>query len=235
MVCGFPAGRVATAVADDAQLCGIIANSGFVTADCQRDLVNKSPSTRVSLVMRLRDSQDAEGWRQFVEIYAPLIHAYGLHHGLQDADAADLAQEVLQRVATTAGRFEYDPARGTFRGWLFTITRNVLRKMAARKGRQPRGSGDTQMRAVLEEQPDNRVLEAEWDAEYRWNLLHWAAQRVKPEFREATWQAFWLTVIEQKEIDEVARNLTLTVGAVYIARSRVTSRIREVIAAVEGE
>lgn len=195
-----------------------------------------SPSvTRASLLLRIRDPQDRVAWGEFVQLYAPLIHAYGVHRGLQDADAADLVQEVLRRVSRSVPQFDYNRQRGSFRGWLLTVTRNELRKMAARKQRQASGSGDTQMHGLLAQQPDVRDPDADWDREYRWRLFHWAAERVKPEFREATWRAFWLTVVETHEIEAAARQLKLSVGAVYIARSRVTARIREEIRAAEGE
>ena len=192
-------------------------------------------TTRASLLLRIRDPRDRIAWGEFVELYAPLIHAYGMHHGLQDADAADLAQEVLRRVARSAAGFEYDPSRGSFRGWLFTVTRNELSKLVERGAKKAKGSGDTAMHEVLAQQPDKSRDEEEWDREYQWNLFHWAAERVRAEFREATWQAFWLTAVGGREASEVARELNISGGAVYIARSRVTARIRQEIQAVEGE
>src|SRR5687767_1903259 len=98
--------------------------------------MSKSPETRPSLLVRIRDARDHAAWGEFVEVYAPLVHAYARSRGLQDADAADVAQEVLQAVATHAGRFDYQPDRGTFRGWLFQVTLNKLRRMTApRKGK----------------------------------------------------------------------------------------------------
>jgi RNA polymerase sigma-70 factor (ECF subfamily) len=192
-------------------------------------------TTRASLLLRIRDPRDRIAWGEFVELYAPLIHAYGMHHGLQDADAADLAQEVLRRVARSAADFEYDPARGSFRGWLFTVTRNELSKLVVRGAKKTKGSGDTAMHDVLAQQPDKSRDEEEWDREYQWTLFHWAAERVRAEFREATWQAFWLTAVGGREAGDVAGELNISVGAVYIARSRVTARIRQEIQAVEGE
>ncbi len=174
-------------------------------------------------------------WGEFVELYAPLVHAYGMKHGLQDADAADLAQEVLRRVARSAAEFEYDPARGRFRGWLFTVTRNELSKLVVRNAKKAKGSGDTQVHEVLAQQPERAPDEQEWDREYQWTVFHWAAERVRQEFREATWQAFWLTAVGGREAADVARELNVSVGAVYIARSRVTARIRQEIQTVEGE
>ena len=85
-----------------------------------------SDATRPSLLVRIRDARDREAWGQFVEIYAPLVYDLARRRGLQDADAADLTQEVLRSVSGAIGRLDYDPARGTFRSWLFTVTRNAI-------------------------------------------------------------------------------------------------------------
>jgi len=92
-----------------------------------------SPHTRPSLLVRIRDAADREAWRQFVELYAPLVYRFARRRGLQDADAADLTQDVLQAVARSSGRLEYDPRRGTFRGWLFTVDRNKLHTFLRRQ------------------------------------------------------------------------------------------------------
>lgn len=125
-------------------------------------------------------------WEEFVRLYAPLIHAYAMRRGLQDADAADLAQEVLMWVLRSVPGFEYDPARGSFRGWLFQVTRHQLLKWIQRRNRQPVGSGASELRQFLEQQPDEASDAAAWDRASQWHLFHWAAKRVQPEFREAT-------------------------------------------------
>ena len=81
--------------------------------------------TRASLLVRIRDQRDGAAWSQFVEIYSPLIYGFGRKHGLQDADAVDLTQEVLRIVARTAERFEYDAKLGSFRGWLSPTRRGI--------------------------------------------------------------------------------------------------------------
>src|SRR5438132_7960469 len=88
--------------------------------------MQESPATRASLLVRLRDGSDTEAWQEFVHLYAPVIYGFARKRGLQDADAADMMQEVLRSVSNAAPRLEYDPARGTFRGWLFTVTRNKV-------------------------------------------------------------------------------------------------------------
>jgi RNA polymerase sigma factor (sigma-70 family) len=191
-------------------------------------------ATRATLLLRIRNPQDHLAWGEFVTLYAPLIHAYGRRQGLQDSDAADVTQEVLSRVARSAAGFEYDPARGSFRGWLLTITRNEVRKLADRRTRDTRGTGDSDVRQFLEQQPDPQDEEI-WQQDYQWNLFQWVADKVRGEFREATWQAFWRTAVLDQEVDCVATELQLSPGAVYVARSRVTARIREAIHAIEGE
>jgi RNA polymerase sigma-70 factor (ECF subfamily) len=105
----------------------------------------------------------------------------------------------------------------------------------ARSRKETRGSGDTAVQGLLAQQPERGEPDDQWDREYRWNLLLWAAERVKHEFREATWQAFWRTVVEGGPIEATAQQLKLSVGAVYIARSRIIARIRQEIQAVEAD
>src|SRR5687767_693005 len=112
--------------------------------------MNPNPETRASLLVRIRDGSDDEAWRLFVDLYGPLVYAFGRRNGLQDADAADLTQDVLQSVAGAVRGLEYDPRRGSFRGWLHTVARNRL--LDFHRKRQTRGSGDTAVHAVLEAQ-----------------------------------------------------------------------------------
>ena len=197
--------------------------------------MSDSPATRATLLIKVRDSQDQVAWNQFVEIYAPLIHRYGLHRGLQDADAADLAQDVLESIAGAVKSFEYDPDRGSFRGWLFTITLNKLRRMMTKRGKQERGSGETAIQAVLHEQPGRESDEDEWNRQHQLRLFHWAAEQVRDAFEESTWTAFWQTAVENEAAPNVAERLGITAGAVHIAKSRVLARIRLKIQSVEEE
>jgi len=190
--------------------------------------------TRASLLLRIRDPKDGLAWSEFVRLYAPLLHSYGMKNRLQDSDAADLTQDALRLVFRAAPEFRYDPAKGSFRGWLFTIARNEIRKFITRKAHRERGTGDSDMRQILEEQPDAQPDEGEWDREYQLTLFHWAAERVKVDFRDATWQVFWRTVVQNEPVEVVSRELGLTTGAVYIARSRVLTRIKQEIATAHG-
>jgi RNA polymerase sigma-70 factor (ECF subfamily) len=186
------------------------------------------PPTRASLLLRLRDPHDGAAWRQFVELYAPLVYGYARKQGLQDADAADLTQDVLGAVAGAIGRLEYDPARGAFRNWLFTVVRRKLADWRrARRGRL-RG-GDPAPPDVLEQAPAPAAAEAEWQAEWERQVFAWACEQVRREVTDSTWQAFWRTAFQGQPGKRVAADLGLSVAAVYLARSRVLARLRELV------
>ncbi len=197
--------------------------------------MDESPATRPSLLVRIRDPRDERAWAEFLEIYGPLVHRLARLKGLQDADAADLTQDVFRAVASAIDRWDPDPALGSFRGWLFRISRNLIVNVLIARDRHPRGSGDTDMRVLLESQPAPAGPEsALFDEEYRRRVFRWAAEHVRPEFREPTWQAFWRTAVDGRPPKEVAESLGQSVGTVYIARSRVLARLRAAIEDVEG-
>jgi RNA polymerase sigma-70 factor (ECF subfamily) len=186
------------------------------------------PSTRHSLVLRLHNPNDEAAWAEFVSVYEPFIYRLARRKGLQDADAQDLCQEVFRRVATAIESWDPDPAKGSFRGWLFRIARNLIINFLTSQSRQVRGTGRTTVQELLEAQQDaDARAEAEFEAEFKRRAFHWAAEQVQHEFAESTWQAFWRTGVENRPVAAVADELGLSPGAVYIARSRVLARLRE--------
>ena len=187
------------------------------------------PVTRVTLLARIRDGRDADAWREFVQIYGPVVYRFARNRGLQDADAADLMQDVLRSVARNAHRMEYDPARGTFRGWLYTVTRNKIYNFLNGQRHRPKGTGDTDAHERLDATParDADAPDAEWELEYQRRLSARAMDRVRGEFQPATWRAFWETAVEGKAAGEVGAGLNMSPGAVYVAKSRVIARLRD--------
>jgi RNA polymerase sigma-70 factor (ECF subfamily) len=184
------------------------------------------PPTRASLLVRLRDPRDAAAWGEFVDLYAPLIYHYARKQGLQDADAVDLSQEVISTVARAVGRLEYDPRRGRFHAWLFTVVRRKLSNWRRAQKHRPRGSGDTATQRRLEQSPAVETEESDWEADWQERVYAWACEQVRREVSEATWQAFWRTAIGRQPGKQVAADLGLTVAAVYHARSRVLARLK---------
>ncbi|MBX9584285.1 MAG: sigma-70 family RNA polymerase sigma factor [Gemmataceae bacterium] len=187
------------------------------------------PLTRVTLLTRIRDGRDADAWREFVQVYGPVVYRFARNRGLQDADAADLMQDVLRSVARHADRLDYDPKKGTFRGWLYTVTRNKIYNFLSAQKNRPRGSGDADAHERLDATParDEDGPDEEWEREYQRRLSARAMDRVKGEFQPATWQAFWGTAVDGKPAAEVGAALKMSPGAVYVAKSRVLARLRD--------
>jgi RNA polymerase sigma factor (sigma-70 family) len=190
------------------------------------------PTTRASLLVRLRDPLDAAAWRQFVTLYGPLIYGYARKQGLQEADAADLSQDVLVAVAGTVGRLDYDPVRGRFRNWLFTVVRRKLANWRrARRSRVDGGNNPTHER-VLDQCAAPEDTEADWEGEWEQRIFVWACEEIRPDVTATTWQAFWRTAIDDRAGKDVAADLGLSVAAVYRARCRVLARLKDLIRSV---
>jgi RNA polymerase sigma-70 factor (ECF subfamily) len=195
-----------------------------------------APITRPSLLVRIRDSSDHQAWSQFVELYAPLIYGFARKHGLQDADAADLTQDVLRVVAKTIHGLDYDRQRGSFRGWLFTVVRNKLHNFVTRRRPYEHGTGDTGAHKLLQEQPaPEEEAGALWEEDYEKQLFACAAKQVQSRVQESTWQAFWQTAVLGKSGKDVAKELQLTVAAVYLAKSRVMAQLKEQVRQLREE
>ncbi|MFO0917782.1 MAG: sigma-70 family RNA polymerase sigma factor [Planctomycetaceae bacterium] len=188
-----------------------------------------SPLTRASLLVQLRDGSNTTAWHEFVTLYGSMVYGFARKRGLQDADAADLMQDVLRSVNQAIGRLDYDRKRGTFRGWLFTITRNKVFNFLSARRLRPQGSGDTAANKLLETQPGDSDGGEEWELEYQRRLAGVAMEQVKLEFQEKTWHAFWLTAVEGRSAADASHETGLSAGAVYVAKSRVLARLKEAI------
>lgn len=191
------------------------------------------PETRASLILRLADAADAQAWDDFVQIYAPLVYRLARRHGLQPADADDLVQDVLSAVARSVATWLARPDRGQFSPWLLRIAKNLAVNSLTRHKHRPIGTGDSNVAHLLSQHPANGDAGGEFDLEYRRELFLWAAQRVREQFTLPTWQAFWLSTVEDKPIAAVASELKMSIGSVYISRSRVMTRLRELIKGYE--
>ncbi|MFO0902398.1 MAG: sigma-70 family RNA polymerase sigma factor [Pirellulales bacterium] len=181
-------------------------------------------NTRPSLLLRIRDARDVQAWEEFVQVYGPMIYRYCRKRGCQEADAADVAQEVLSRVTRAIGAFEYRPDRGRFRDWLGVLTRNEVLRFQGRRQRAGQAVGGDEP-GPIEEAPSGR--DPLWLDAFHARLLEAALDRVQPHFEPATWQAFALVWLDDLPAAEVAQRLAVPLEGVYVAKSRVLKRLRE--------
>jgi RNA polymerase sigma factor (sigma-70 family) len=196
-------------------------------------LTNSTPETRASLLIRVRDPVDQAAWNEFDEIYRPIILRLARQKGMQEANADDVAQQVLMAVSKALEQRGHDPERAKFRTWLGRVAHNAILN-ALTRGKPDRGSGNSALRALLSEHeshsgPDSDLLRLE----YRREVFRWAARQVRKEFHQATWDAFWMTAVEGRAVEVVAEELAKSQGAIYTARSRVMRRIQEKVAEYE--
>ncbi len=191
-------------------------------------------ATRVTLLGRLRlDPRNQAAWDEFVDQYGGKIYGWCRKWNLQEADAQDVTQNVLLRLAQKLGAFSYDPAR-SFRAWLKTLTQHALSDFLEARQRPGQGSGDShvgRLLASLEARDDlARQLEEEFDRE----LLREAMARVRLRVAPQTWQAFELTAIEGLSGAAAAERIPMQVAQVFVAKRRVQKMLREEVARLEA-
>lgn len=184
------------------------------------------PQTRHSLLIRLADqSQDA--WVDFVQIYEQSLLAFARSKGLQDADAHDLSQQVMQAVEKKLANWNPDSRHGSFRGWLFRVARNIAVDKTIARVRGP----VTSLTAVSE-QADMRydsTHESLFDLQFAREVFIWALDQARPHFSELTWQAFHMTAIGDEKPPDVASKLGISVGKVYAAKFRVIAKLQKLV------
>jgi RNA polymerase sigma-70 factor (ECF subfamily) len=185
-------------------------------------------STSFSLLDRLQQQPDEAAWKRLVDVYTPLLHAWLRRYAVQPSDADDLVQEVFQVLHRELPQFEHSQHKGAFRRWLRTILVHRLRD--AWRGRQyrPEVTGNSNFLQQLDELEDpNSGLSQLWDKEHNQHVVSRLLELIEPEFTPATWQAFRRQVVDGADAGVVAAELGLSLNAVFIAKSRVLSRLRQ--------
>lgn len=191
-------------------------------------------ATRRSLIERLADWSDQRRWQEFFDTYSNLIYAAARQSGLTDTEAQEVVQETVITVAKSIDKLKYDPAIGSFKGWLLQITRwriaDQFRKREPGDAKRPR-SPDDRATATIERVPDSHVidLDAVWEAEWKENLFEAAIARVKKQIEPKQFQIFDCYVRKEWPAQKVAERLRVNIGQVYLARHRVGALLKKEI------
>lgn len=182
-------------------------------------------ATNPSLLRRIRDAGDQQAWQLFEKTYRGLIRDFCKRKGLQEADVADVTQEVLIKVARAIRSFEYDPARGRFRDWLGSVVRGRLADFFARGGQESSGHRDDRSAVDLAQQVADS--DPDWTGTFHHYILQAAIERVRSHFDPQNWKAFHEVWVGGRGPAEVAAELGMTVSAVYVAKHRVLKRLQQ--------
>ena len=187
------------------------------------------PETRPSLIARIqtKDHRNESAWSEFARAYEPFLHYWIERQGAPRRDVHDIAQQVLIRIARSVDGWRDDGRSASFRRWLQRVARNEAIKHQTREGRRigGQGQGGTDVFEILEQEPD-RDADERRIREYEHELMIWAAEQVRGEFRETSWKAFWATQVEGRATADVAAELGVSTGAIYASRGRILARIQ---------
>jgi RNA polymerase sigma-70 factor (ECF subfamily) len=191
------------------------------------------PTTRLTLLARLRqDPTDQAAWEAFVERYGRHIYRWCRQWKLQNADAEDVTQEILVKLARKLRDFDYDPSR-SFRGWLKTVAHHAWRDFVdSRRGRA--GEGHGRVRELMETLEASEGLVQALEQAFDRELLEAAKLRVRLRVAPHTWEAFRLVALEELPATEVATTVQMQVAMVYVAKSKVQKMLREEIRKLES-
>jgi RNA polymerase sigma-70 factor (ECF subfamily) len=192
------------------------------------------PETRPSLIVKLQGQRNELAWTQFVTDYEPFLRRLIQRQGVPERHLADVTQQVLAAIARSVSGWQDDGNPASFRRWAARVARNVVIKFMTRERRQIGGQGGTELIDLLNQVPDE-ASDQQQDSRYEHELIVWAAEQVREEFRASSWQAFWATLIEGRDVADVAAELNVTPGSIYMARSRIMAKIQSKVAEVLGD
>ena len=201
---------------------------------------NELIPTRITLLNRLKDWRDQSSWQEFFDIYWKLIYGVARKAGLTEAEAQDVVQETLFSVAKHIPTFKYDPAIGSFKGWLLHMTRWRIIDQIRKRGpvvEHRAESGDASRTATIEKvaDPNSPDLDAIWEMDWEKNLLESAMARVKKQIDPQKFQVFDFYVNREWPPEKVAQTFNISINQVYLAKNRVTEMLREEVRRLEQE
>jgi RNA polymerase sigma factor (sigma-70 family) len=204
--------------------------------------VQLSTGTRRSLLSRLKQSNAQESWREFFDTYWRLIYTTALNAGLSDSEAQEVVQETVLTVVRKIKSFRYDPAVGSFKGWLLTIVRWRIADQFRKRPQQIQRHGsrhatETSGTATLERVADPGAinLDAVWEEEWQRTLFTAALSRVKRKANARHYQMFDLYAVKCWSVDKVAQTLGVSTGQVRLAKHRITALMRREVARLEKD
>jgi len=181
-------------------------------------------STRASLLAQVRDPANQDAWREFYEIYAPVMRHYARVRGLPVDEADEVVQICMQKLVAEMPTFEYAREKGRFKGWLRRVVNNQVLNIVRK--RKPRRAETGELRLLEDTHPS--VSEA-WEKKWHTQRLNHSLSLVRREVASTTYQAFQRYVLEERPVKEVCQELDISTNQVYLAKTRVTERLKGIM------
>lgn len=182
--------------------------------------------TSVTLLVLLQDPANASAWQQFALRYRPALLRWCRGQGLQEAEAEDVAQELLMEIHQKLANFVYDPARGRFQSWLKTVACRACLDFVRKRNRQ-RAVGDSVVAFQLDGQQAQARFEAELERTFAQETLETALAGIQPRVSPHDWLLFQQVTLEERPAGDVAAEQNLSVAAVYMATMRVRKLLKQ--------
>ncbi len=198
--------------------------------------------TRRSLLSRLRDLEDSESWRTFFDMYWRLLYNVARKSGLSDHHAQDVVQETVIAVARKMPEFRYDPAKGSFKGWLLLICRRRIHDYFRRTYSLSRAApqADEELERAAENVPaamlpPDAQIDGIWEQEWRDNIFRAALAQVRQRANPKQYQVFDCCVLQNQRPAEVAQMLGLNAAQVYLAKHRLSAAVKRAVKELEAQ
>ena len=197
--------------------------------------------TRATLLERLKDWQDRSSWQEFFDTYWKLIYGVARKAGMTVAEAQDVVQETMLSVTRHMPTFKYDPAIGSFKGWLLNMTRwriiDQLRTRGSAGAHQPLAGGDTTGTGIVEQvvDPASQRLDQIWDEEWEKTIFDAAIAKIKHHIDPQKYQLFEFYVMKEWPAEKVAETFGVPVDHVYLAKHRISEVLKEEVHRLEKE
>lgn len=199
-------------------------------------------STRRSLITRLRNQDDHDGWREFFQTYWKLIYSVAIKSGLTETEAEDVVQETVVTVARTMDHYRYVPEKCRFKTWLMRITRMRIVDQFRRRGPEFLQAGGGADRTSTDTRGDEQIpvstepfVQTLWDEEWRKNLVDAAMDRVKRKVKPLHYQIFYLSTVKELRASQVAQTLGTSAAQVYLVKHRVAALVKKEIQRLEKD
>lgn len=183
--------------------------------------------TTTQILYNLKFSNDPVAWKTFTDHFYPTIRVFAKNIGLPPSDAEDVAQETLFTFLKLFRGNHFQREKGHLSHWIFGVTRNVVKDYLKKRPREHPVLENSTQTSFWAAVPDENTLMQTWHAEWQHSLLDRCLSRVRSELDENTYQAFEMYALKQQPIEDICRELDMSRNAVYIAKSRVLTRIRE--------